>query len=478
MNAAEEGITALGSQPVDIFRKVEEQAIDILIGGRGQARFLDSYSQRDRRSYEEPELVDLTRDQIPVLIDLLDVLGQGKSAHAMRQARNPRSRNRSIFTVLGDHLLDDPYVLSERQLSEDQLNTHAPLLNLFSNEQLVKVIRTMSRLRISHTSLLAKIGRDRLHKEKLTAAEAADLARAYGALGYRHDTMFKKWTKELIAQHENRKHGKEDQYEFTTGHMASILEAMILCKRHRGATEWWDAETDFKDLIEILAKRLLDDLHTLNPAEVASAAWTLGKVRYVDDALSANLLRHLGNLLTNPDVDDGSGNNVSIEEFIDTVLASKESELTPKQIQELKEIQSREARASGRDDLERTLDGIVHMGKGKKKTAVDVEWVTQWACQNVYNISFQEVVRINRWLADLGYSEHSYYEIFVPFFLDNIEQATRDDVKHIADTYNKVKLDDEKLGRHFFYTLGKRFQQEHVAKVGVRSKIGGVTRIG
>jgi len=136
-----------------------------------------------------------------------------------------------------------------------------------------------------------------------------------------------------------------------------------------------------------------------------------------------------------------------------------------------------ENRVSGRSTLERSLDGIVHMGEKKKKN-VDVLWVTKWMCANVYYLTVRDVAMINRWLADLGYSEHSYYEIFIPYFLERIDDLTRSDITAIEATYNKVKMDDEKMGRHFFYTLGKKFQKEYIDRVGSKKKHTGIERIG
>eukprot|EP00397_Hematodinium_sp_SG-2012_P033880 GEMP01036266.1.p1 GENE.GEMP01036266.1~~GEMP01036266.1.p1 ORF type:complete len:489 (+),score=91.19 GEMP01036266.1:137-1603(+) len=356
-------------------------------------------------------LNELEHNQVSLLVDLLVVLGAAKVS------------NKVLFRELADHLMED-----------------LELVNAFTDDELIKVVESMSELRILHKPLIQHLGRHRLHQADLTSHQTARLARAYGRLGYRHDSAFKKWVKEMLRFHELSKLNDNEDVEngFAAGQMASVLEAMMLCKRHRGKTEWWDAEQDFNDLTQILAKRLGDESHILTSAEVASACWTLGKVKYVDDALCVSLLDRLKILLVE---------------------------------------KSFEERTLGRPHLERSLDGIVHMGKRKKKD-VDILWVTQWMCQNVYNISIQDVALINRWVADLGYSEHSYYEIFIPYFLDRIDDLTREDVRTIQDTYNKIKMDDEKLGRHFFYMLGKRFQTEHVDAIGVKKKHGAIDRIG
>jgi len=178
---------------------------------------------------EGQNLLDkLEADQIPLFVDVLDVLGKAKVS------------NRLLFRNTADHLVDD-----------------GDLVQAFSDDQLIRVIESMADLGVRHDPLFRHLGRQRLHNVDLQSSQAARLARAYGLLGYRHDTIFKKWVKELLQFHEKKRH--ETKKSFSLGEMTFIVEAMILTKRYRGKTEWWDADQDFGDLIAILARRLTEE---------------------------------------------------------------------------------------------------------------------------------------------------------------------------------------------------------------------------
>ena len=86
---------------------------------------------------------------------------------------------------------------------------------------------------------------------------------------------------------------------------------------------------------------------------------------------------------------------------------------------------------------------------------------------------------MNRHLVDLGFTEHDYYSVFVPFYLDPARLAAleRRDIHNIVETHNKARCGEKVLGRHFFYKLGRRYQDVQVASVD-RQKAPTVARLG
>jgi len=117
--------------------------------------------------------------------------------------------------------------------------------------------------------------------------------------------------------------------------------------------------------------------------------------------------------------------------------------------------------------LASVMDGLA---KGKEATNVHIDhlrWVAEWLCGNVYILPAQDIVTINRALGKLGFRDHNYHKIWVPYYLERLEGLSKDDITSISDNYNAIGMSDALLGgRHFFYKLGKRFQELSVAQTG------------
>ncbi|EER14582.1 hypothetical protein Pmar_PMAR006687, partial [Perkinsus marinus ATCC 50983] len=67
--------------------------------------------------------------------------------------------------------------------------------------------------------------------------------------------------------------------------------------------------------------------------------------------------------------------------------------------------------------------------------------------------------RKDKSLGHLGYSDLNYHRIWVNFYLDRLDSLLKTDITMIKDTFNKLKLHDEDIGRDLFWRLGLRFQQ-------------------
>merc|ERR1739847_101040 len=100
------------------------------------------------------------------------------------------------------------------------------------------------------------------------------------------------------------------------------------------------------------------------------------------------------------------------------------------------------------------------MGKNKKKDFLTtnhhrnstIPQLAPWIRANVHNMPLSNLIFANRLLADLGYSERGYFDVFVPFLTERVHLLNSTDIQHVQDTYNKLKYSDDDLGgRHFFW---------------------------
>eukprot|EP00392_Amoebophrya_sp_AT5.2_P009917 g9948.t1 len=123
--------------------------------------------------------------------------------------------------------------------------------------------------------------------------------------------------------------------------------------------------------------------------------------------------------------------------------------------------------------LLRFLEGIVYMcptHKRKKSLEKRIGKLAPWICKNVWLFDLSELIAVNRFLADLGYSDPGYYEVFIPFLSQRIQGMSRTDIQNTVDTYNKLRFTDDKLGgRQFFYRLGKRWQALYAKSCGQKA---------
>jgi hypothetical protein len=93
--------------------------------------------------------------------------------------------------------------------------------------------------------------------------------------------------------------------------------------------------------------------------------------------------------------------------------------------------------------------------------------MAEWLCGNVYVLPVHDIAVINRSLAKLGFRDHNYHKIWIPYYLERIRELGKDDVSLISDKYNSIGLSDTLIGgRHFFYKLGKRHQELSVEANG------------
>lgn len=253
--------------------------------------------------------------------------------------------------------------------------------------------------------------------------EATDLVRKISLAssiskeGFRSDTLFKKLCREIL---EPQSHSSMQPQL-----LAQVLNAMDRLRMGSGSTSWWDRERDYK----LLADRLQQ---SLSPSEISG--------------MSAEQLAECTSISTIAWTDPLAEGVFDRMRFI---LGEGVSETNPNQ-QYLANIVSNLTR------------------RNKKCVSHDDQlWLAEWLCANVYLMSVHDVATINRCLVNVGFRSHEYHKIWVPYYLERLEELNKDDIATISETFNAVGMSDTLLGgRHFFYKLGKRFQELTVSANG------------
>jgi hypothetical protein len=98
-----------------------------------------------------------------------------------------------------------------------------------------------------------------------------------------------------------------------------------------------------------------------------------------------------------------------------------------------------------------------------------LRWIAEWLCGNVYILPVHDIATINRAVGKLGFKDHNYHKIWIPYYIERLPELTKDDIALIQDNFNHIGMSDTQMGgRHFFYKLGKRFQELVVGENGDR----------
>ena len=227
------------------------------------------------------------------------------------------------------------------------------------------------------------------------------IATAISKLRFRSDTFFKKLASDIL----------NDESRIPVN-VAAICIAMKRLKMHTGSTDWWDKESDYKQLCDIAKKEF-------TPNTIESMTCTdLSNFTQIVQLHAGPVTERLKQLLTN----ETTQSHKQLACIIGNILNAP-------------------------------IDNI--------------RWIAEWLCNNVYILPVSDIAVINRSIAKLGFRDHSYHKIWVTYYLERIDELTKDDIACISETFNSVGMSDTILGgRHFFYKLGKRFQELTVNQSG------------
>lgn len=323
----------------------------------------------------------------------------------------------------------------------------------FSTEQMLSIIDSMARFSTQNNeTILRKFGRERLHPKllQLEPKDVAKLCSAYSHLGFQHHTVFKEVLLAISDEQQQIQRqrilgltaaGAEEKFRFGSTEMALILDAMLVLKLYRGNNPWFAWGQRFQDLTEIFMRRLetSKDLEHMAARPLAAGAYALGRAKKGSEGLCQSMMARMMTLLEKDDSDPDK--SFHRQDFPD----------------------------APQDHLERFVFGIAMMGPSKRKEFLDTEWLREWMCNSYYKLSLQNIVRINRYLVQIRSFDKAYLEVFVEFFCANMEQLTKSDVQDLTHTYNHARLGEEAIGRHFFWALGRQFQQQHVKRVAAKT---------
>ena len=298
--------------------------------------------------------------------------------------------------------------VQNRQFFMEVANRIVLELDEFSDDQLVTLLAAFARVNMVHAEM-CNIVMKRLCCAKLYWDDKVLVAHALSKLRFRSDTFFRE-----ICQNGMGK--------LRLGALASLGVSMRLLKMDSGSTEWWDKESDYKRIVELVREKSEDliEIERINAKE-------LGNVCQL--------------------VSDGMRNTDAVMKRIEHLL---ETEPLSRSHRYLAPIM---------DGLARSKESRVHVDH--------LRWVAEWLCGNVYILPTQDIVAINRAIGKLGFKDHNYHKIWVPYYLERLESISKEDITSISDNYNAIGMSDTLLGgRHFFYKLGKRFQELTVSQTG------------
>eukprot|EP00927_Polykrikos_kofoidii_P067233 TRINITY_DN62747_c0_g1_i1.p1 TRINITY_DN62747_c0_g1~~TRINITY_DN62747_c0_g1_i1.p1 ORF type:complete len:617 (+),score=100.38 TRINITY_DN62747_c0_g1_i1:40-1851(+) len=338
--------------------------------------------------------------------------------------------------------------------------------NTFDVKQCHTIVQAIARLRASELrSSVQEIGRQRIHPalETMSAPDVIALCRAYGDLGHRHDTVFKKITTEILSECEQSQRdlaigAPPREILYGAGEIATVMLALLRNKMHRGNTEWCRWEDNYQELLDVLVRKMEDEVGGMSARTLAAAAFVLGRARMGNKELVAAMYSRMMTIL------EGA-------EDVSPVAASAF-------VGEDTERQTLVPDDPPQYELEQFLHGIAMMGPQKRKE-LDTFWLQQWLCTNVHTLLLSDFVSINWHLVFMGCAEPEYLTMLVEQFYvavneisgeSPIDRLTMTDIIALTHTYNKARLGEEQLGRHFFWALGCRYQDLHVGRIGTRAR--------
>ncbi len=235
--------------------------------------------------------------------------------------------------------------------------------------------------------------------------------------GFRLDTLFKKLTNEILQT--------TSQSSMKPQLIARVLVSMDRLKMGSGSTSWWDRERDYK----LLADRMQQCLTPLDisgmSAEELCECTQVSSVNWTSE-LSGAAFTRIKNVL---------GEGISEDNQSQQYLAGIVSNL-----------------------VRRNTKSVIHD---------DQLWLAEWLCANVYVMTVKDVAILNRCLVNFGFRSHEYHKIWIPYYLERLSELSKNDISNISESFNSLGMSDTLLGgRHFFYKLGKRFQELTVTENG------------
>lgn len=317
----------------------------------------------------------------------------------------------------------------------------------FKVEDCISLIDSMARFRAVKLPVLQQLGREVLHSQLpvLTGQQVCAVCHAYGELGWRHDTVFKTISTEILDEHEQIQSARVYGFEHTKpvkysgSDIAFVTFAMLRLKMHRGNTSWYKWGEMYQELLDVLTLKLEEQLASMDASALAAASFVLGRARRGTDTLYKAMYDRMMQILS-------------------------EGEVRQEQL---------ESEGQPQNELERFLYGLSMMGPSRAKD-LDTQPLMQWLCKHVYTFVLSDFILVNRHLVAMQCCDRDYLIMLVPFYCseERSKQLTKDDIQELTNTYNGAKVREvdipDGLGTHFFWMLGRQYQRLHLEKTGSR----------
>eukprot|EP00929_Paragymnodinium_shiwhaense_P095008 TRINITY_DN55949_c0_g1_i1.p1 TRINITY_DN55949_c0_g1~~TRINITY_DN55949_c0_g1_i1.p1 ORF type:complete len:576 (-),score=119.13 TRINITY_DN55949_c0_g1_i1:356-2083(-) len=387
---------------------------------------------------KEGALQEMTPAQLTELLDIFSCAGQTVDLS--------RRSKQMLIAAMQDCVLDD---LSESgDLDEpDQ----------FSTDECISLVQSMARLRVTELRhVLQELGRHKLHVNlaDMSADRLAALGHAYGQLGYRHDTFFKTVVEQILAEIERMQRDvvlglTVGEPTFTANEIALVSLALLRNKMNKGNTTWCKWQANYTELMDVLQNRVVKDIDKMNATSLSAASFVLGRARRGTEELHKMMYERMMRLLEQADADAGAADS-----GVFTGYAASGPE--PPQY-----------------ELAQFMQGLTMMGPNRQKPHLDTFWLQQWLCTHVHTMTLSDFILVNRQLVMLNCFEGDYLKMLVEQFYTATSEAmgespisrmTKTDVQELTHTYNKAELRESQIGRHFWWAIGKRWQEIHAAQ--------------
>ncbi len=209
-----------------------------------------------------------------------------------------------------------------------------------------------------------------------------------------------------------------------------------------GKTSWWDRETDYQRMVDAVKLSFQPKvINSMNAKEIAHCV---------------QVVRNNANMRTSNAI-----------------------------MERTKYLLTQDPLSRSHRYLAVTMEALAKKSEGTQVINGDhLRWLAEWLCGNVYILPVHDIATINRAIAKMGFRDHGYHKIWIPYYLERLSELTKEDVALIQDNFNHIGMSDTQMGgRHFFYKLGQRFQELTVEQNGdkelsTRRKFRNVQRLG
>jgi len=427
--------------------------------GLTQASFWEAMTGRVAPALESAELEDLmelaeqytgiqafSNDCIIVFQATIKKVRRDMAIHTMQ----PRSLTQLLSTFGRAGAASKSLSRITAQLFNEMEDRVLSEVEDFEVEDCIALIGSMAKFRATKVPVLQHLGREVLHARLLEqpGPQVSAVCHAYGQLGWRHDTVFRDVATEILEEHEGVQRARVlgqasvGKLKYSASDVAFVALAMLRLKMYRGNTSWYRWGDNYQELLDVLARRMEDELPRMHARPLAAAAFVLGRARRGTEELYKAMYERMMQLLDERDAQKAREPEYGAEE--------------PPQ-----------------DDLPQFLHGLAMMGPTRKKD-LDTQWLMQWLSKHVYTFVLSDFILVNRHLVAMQCYDKEYLQMLVPFYVEEerCRQLQKSDIMELTNTYNgaRIREDDvpDGLGRHFFWRLGRQYQRLHVDHLGAR----------